>query len=72
MLVNCYDCKAGVSLLEEARSKDIKAHNAKGRFCPPAFSGFKENLSEELVMQESIMIQCYKKDVRTTVCHSFA
>ena len=54
-LVNCYNGKAGVSLLEEARSKDNEADNAKGRFCPPALSGFEENLSTELVTQESIM-----------------
>ena len=54
MLVNCYNGKAGISLLEEARTKDNEANNAKGRFCPQSVSGFKENLSKELVTQESI------------------
>ena len=40
---------------EEARTKDNEADNAEGRFCPWALSGFEENLSEELVMQESVM-----------------
>ena len=55
MLVNCYDGKADISLSEEAQTKDNEANNAKGRFCPRALSGFEENLSKELVMQESIM-----------------
>ena len=55
MLVNWYDCKAGVSLSEEPQTKDNEANYAEGRFCPRALSGFKENLSEELVTQESVM-----------------
>jgi hypothetical protein len=31
-LVNCYDGKAGVSLSEEARTKDNRADNAEGGF----------------------------------------
>jgi hypothetical protein len=31
-LVNCYDGKAGVSLSEEARTKDNGVDNAKGGF----------------------------------------
>jgi hypothetical protein len=42
-------------LSEEAQSKDNEADNVEGRFCPPVLSGFEENLSEELVTQESIM-----------------
>jgi hypothetical protein len=42
-LKNCYDGKAGISLLEESRTKDNEAGNAEGRFCPRALSGFKEN-----------------------------
>ncbi len=47
MLVNFYNGKAGVSLSEEARTKDNEADNAEGRFCPRALSGFEENLSKE-------------------------
>ncbi len=54
-LVNCYNGNAGVSLSEEAQTKDNEAYNANGRFCPWALSGFEENLSEELVMQESVI-----------------
>ena len=42
-------------MLEEAQTKDNEADNAEGRFCPRALSGFKENLSKELVAQESVM-----------------
>jgi hypothetical protein len=55
MLVNCYNGNASVSLSEEVRTKDNEAYNARGRFCPRALSGFKENLSKELVTQESVM-----------------
>jgi hypothetical protein len=55
MLVNCYDGNAGVSLSEEAWTKDNEAYNAEGRFCSWALSGFEENFSEELVTQESVM-----------------
>jgi hypothetical protein len=42
-------------LSEEAQTKDNEAYNAEGRFCPHALSGFKENLSKELVTQKSVM-----------------
>ena len=42
-------------MLEEAQTRDNEAYNAEGRFCPLALSGFEENLSIELVTQESVM-----------------
>ena len=55
MLVNCYDDKSGVSLSEEARTKDNEADNVEDRIYPRALSGFKESLSEELFTQESVL-----------------
>ena len=40
---------------EEAQTKDDEADNAEGRICPWVLSGFKENLSGDLVAQESVM-----------------
>ena len=54
ILFNCYNSNTGVSLSEEARTKDNEAYNADGRFCPRALSGSEENLSKELVTQESV------------------
>ena len=54
ILVICCNGNAGISLSEEARTKDNAAYNAEGRFCPQALSGSEENLSKELVTQESV------------------
>ena len=51
-------------MLEEAQSKDNEVDNAEGRVCPPALSDFKENLSKELVTQESIMDPMLQKGRR--------